>query len=767
MVTMVVVVSATGGEDEAGAGTVEEAEKAEAAAAEGTTEEEAEADTPTTDTSGVKGEAVVVVSEGLEATETMVMDTAAGTEMVQGAATRGGICGTAAQTEGKAAHICSGRPGITSAARIEAMVLRTIAAHYFIKDWSLCSAAEPRVNMGRPLSERLRVKDGVRSPPVHKYPQRERLFDPRKAKRTKGQSGYSRGPVEWLKLDHFMKRKMEMARLEMPRPEKRESKDTEEKTPAAEGKKEAKEGEPESATAKGGSDAPPPDATQRQSSTPLPTAAVASARRGIVESTRLILPSAELRPLLAPSAGVTVHSDSATADGSKDSETDAKRKDDSKKKDESHDETNVVIPRAALKCHMCAMPKFPSTKSYLKHIEGKQHAILADCFHDRNIAVMDLLMAESKLACKWRPRKGGSKRCRKCECFMITNIQQHCQTTEHTNQWDIDQKNTEMQEQEEEEEKRKEMGLKFLYRETQYRCEICRTHLRNAPHAEYHFRSVDHYTNLCSHLAEEKASFLCVCLALEKKELERYRKRLEISPHQEQESKAKENAAGDDDDNFEDMNNMETVDEALEDVDMETHLGDETGGTGKEEKDDDVENGGGEGGDLDVSEQSMGSPLVAEIGEDLDGLPEELLHKETPQEQGKEEQHPDEEEQDGGKEHDKEQVAQEHGEEQDAKEHGEEQDAQEHGEEQDAKEHDEEQDAKEHGEEQDAKEHDEEQDAKEHDKERDEDPGGERVEEHDEPKPEEEGEAVEEKSEDAELATTAEENLGYEPANGV
>ncbi|XP_042223788.1 uncharacterized protein LOC121867771 isoform X2 [Homarus americanus] len=627
-------------------------------------------------------------------------------------------------------------------------------SHMFRSSGNHFSSKESRIALNI-LNAELAL-DGVRSPPVHKYPQRERLFDPRKAKRTKGQSGYSRGPVEWLKLDHFMKRKMEMARLEMPRPEKRESKDTEEKTPAAEGKKEAKEGEPESATAKGGSDAPPPDATQ---------------------------------------------SDSATADGSKDSETDAKRKDDSKKKDESHDETNVVIPRAALKCHMCAMPKFPSTKSYLKHIEGKQHAILADCFHDRNIAVMDLLMAESKLACKWRPRKGGSKRCRKCECFMITNIQQHCQTTEHTlvsqfasvqccsykynranleehrlslrhlkNQWDIDQKNTEMQEQEEEEEKRKEMdkafhedvyrlkmseegeeeltsatlpphdptkpiGLKFLYRETQYRCEICRTHLRNAPHAEYHFRSVDHYTNLCSHLAEEK----------EKKELERYRKRLEISPHQEQESKAKENAAGDDDDNFEDMNNMETVDEALEDVDMETHLGDETGGTGKEEKDDDVENGGGEGGDLDVSEQSMGSPLVAEIGEDLDGLPEELLHKETPQEQGKEEQHPDEEEQDGGKEHDKEQVAQEHGEEQDAKEHGEEQDAQEHGEEQDAKEHDEEQDAKEHGEEQDAKEHDEEQDAKEHDKERDEDPGGERVEEHDEPKPEEEGEAVEEK----------------------
>ncbi|KAK8723960.1 hypothetical protein OTU49_011629 [Cherax quadricarinatus] len=295
--------------------------------------------------------------------------------------------------------------------------------------------------------------------------------------------------------------------------------------------------------------------------------------------------------------------------------------------DESQEDTSVIIPRATLMCHMCDMTKFPNTKAYLSHLESKNHEMMARAFHSRNNAVIDVLIADSKLVSKQKPKsKIGYPRCMKCNCYMSSSIRQHCQTTEHTlvsrysrvrccsnsynrmileehrlslrhlkNQWDIEQETQKIAQKEEEEEKKrletepsfheevyrfkksneceeeltpatlplydpdKPIGVNFLYKEKEYRCDLCRSHLRNPEHAEYHFRCIDHYYTLCRNLTEEE----------EKKELER--KKLEEANKEQDESKSKENN-GDENDNCEDMNNMETVDEALEDADMDTHV---------------------------------------------------------------------------------------------------------------------------------------------------------------------------------------------------
>nr|XP_045618418.1 DBIRD complex subunit ZNF326-like isoform X2 [Procambarus clarkii] len=441
--------------------------------------------------------------------------------------------------------------------------------------------------------------DGVRSPPMHRDPQRERRIDPRKMKLKgyRGISGYARGPLEYREVTQTQLREMEMARLEMPRPEKKESKDSEKKSSATEAKQvnqDVKEGEQERATAEG--DSPPAEADVKQSGS-------------------------------GDASEEKVADDVEMKDAEAEDKTKVKQEDEVTKKisaPQSHDDTNVVIPRAALKCHMCDMTKFPHTKAYLSHLESKNHEMMAHTFHNRNAAIIDVLMFDSKLACKWKPsKKGGSARCLKCLCFMSTTIQEHCQTTEHTlvsqysrvsccgykynraileehrlslrhlkNQWDIEQETRERDEKKEQEEERieseeafhekvynfkksneseepltsdtlppydatKPIGLNFLYKETLYRCDMCGSHLRNPQHAEYHFRSVDHYFSLCRHLAAEE----------EKKELER--KKLEESMKEEEAKNKEEN--GDENDNCEDMNNMETVDEAVEDGDGDAH----------------------------------------------------------------------------------------------------------------------------------------------------------------------------------------------------
>ncbi|KAK8723792.1 hypothetical protein OTU49_011549 [Cherax quadricarinatus] len=296
--------------------------------------------------------------------------------------------------------------------------------------------------------------------------------------------------------------------------------------------------------------------------------------------------------------------------------------------DEGQEDTSVIIPRATLMCHMCDMTKFPNTKAYLSHLESKNHEMMARTFHNRNGALVDVLMADSRLVCMRMPKKrSGYSHCPACHFPTNTSIQEHFQTTEHTlvsqfsrvrccsnrynrmileehrlslrhlkNQWDIEQETQKKIQKEEEKERErlesdasfhkevyslktsnnceeeltpatlppydpdKFIGLNYLYKEKLYRCDLCRSELRNPKHTEYHFRSIDHYYNLCRHLTEEE----------EKKELER--KKLEVTNKEQEELKTRENN-GDENDSCEDMNNMETVDEALEDADMDAQAG--------------------------------------------------------------------------------------------------------------------------------------------------------------------------------------------------
>lgn len=118
-------------------------------------------------------------------------------------------------------------------------------------------------------------------------------------------------------------------------------------------------------------------------------------------------------------------------------------------------------------------------------------------------------------------------------------------------------------------------GLNFISKKSYYRCKVCpEVRLITAKETEEHFKSLDHYDNLMTHLnavEEEK----------EKKRLEEKAKKEELKKKQEEEAAkkreeesdaAKKNGEQDDGEeiSFEDMHNMETVDEASEDVDMDT-----------------------------------------------------------------------------------------------------------------------------------------------------------------------------------------------------
>lgn len=478
--------------------------------------------------------------------------------------------------------------------------------------------------------------DGARPPPMYKNPQRDRHFSPRRTRDSRGRGSHTRSLVDYRKMSKFQLWKIEMARLEMPRPDEVDNKDTEEKASAtAAGKREVREEEQEKATADG--ENTPADADMKESDSPD----VASKE--------------EEQPVKQEKVD--------------DSEEKSKQE---QEHTEVNEDTSIVIPRAALKCHMCDISKFPHTKAYLSHLESKNHKLVGRLFHARNAAVIDVLMADTELACKQKPKKrGGSKRCLMCDCYMSSTMREHCQTIEHTlvshysrvhccgyryyraiveehrlslrhlkNQLDVDEENKKLEQKEmEEEEARREkggftgvaafheevyrlkmsheseeeltpstlpphdptkpIGLNFLYKKKLYRCEVCHSHFRNPRHIECHFRSIDHYYNLCRHLTELE----------EEKELER--KRLEEKVKKEQDSKTKENI-GDEDVNCEDMNNMETVDEAEEDVDVDANTGDDGGVATRSEN---LEH---EGGNLCTPKKS-GVPMSVEGEKKLQG----------------------------------------------------------------------------------------------------------------------------------------------------
>ncbi|KAK8723801.1 hypothetical protein OTU49_011551 [Cherax quadricarinatus] len=120
-------------------------------------------------------------------------------------------------------------------------------------------------------------------------------------------------------------------------------------------------------------------------------------------------------------------------------------------------------------------------------------------------------------------------------------------------------------------------GLNFIQVKAHYRCEVCpQARLHTAEETVEHFKSLEHYNNLKNHLnklEEEKE--------LEKKRLEEEAEKAEIEKKKqeeearkrEEESEAKKKNGEQDEGeeiSFEDMHNMETVDEASDDGDMET-----------------------------------------------------------------------------------------------------------------------------------------------------------------------------------------------------
>ncbi|XP_045618420.1 zinc finger protein on ecdysone puffs [Procambarus clarkii] len=120
-------------------------------------------------------------------------------------------------------------------------------------------------------------------------------------------------------------------------------------------------------------------------------------------------------------------------------------------------------------------------------------------------------------------------------------------------------------------------GLNVIKKKIQYRCGACpQVRLHTSKDTEEHFKSLDHYNNLLNHLKkleEEKE--------LEKKRLEEEAQKAELEKKKrEEEALKKEKEAetkkknGEQDEgeeiSFEDMHNMETVDEASDDGDMDT-----------------------------------------------------------------------------------------------------------------------------------------------------------------------------------------------------
>ncbi|KAK8723796.1 hypothetical protein OTU49_011550 [Cherax quadricarinatus] len=170
-------------------------------------------------------------------------------------------------------------------------------------------------------------------------------------------------------------------------------------------------------------------------------------------------------------------------------------------------------------------------------------------------------------------------------------------------------------------------GLNFIQMKSHYRCEVCpQARLQSAKKTESHFKSLEHYNNLKSHLnklEEEKE--------LKKKRLEEEAAKAELEKKKQDEAKKKNGEQDEGEEiSFEDMHNMETVDEASDDGDMETGgkvnhgaADDEDEILSGEDFDDDDDDMGEGGDDEDEAEEE------GEGEEDAEDIEEEHEHPES------------------------------------------------------------------------------------------------------------------------------------------
>ncbi|XP_063614208.1 uncharacterized protein LOC134787367 isoform X2 [Penaeus indicus] len=105
-------------------------------------------------------------------------------------------------------------------------------------------------------------------------------------------------------------------------------------------------------------------------------------------------------------------------------------------------------------------------------------------------------------------------------------------------------------------------GLNFIGTKTQFYCRVCTDLMAPASRVvDAHCRSINHYNTLLSHLGKME----------EKKELEKKKQKEEAKKEKEESDKKQSNGEEGDgaEVSFEDMDNMETVDEALDDAEMD------------------------------------------------------------------------------------------------------------------------------------------------------------------------------------------------------
>ncbi|XP_050729209.1 glutamic acid-rich protein-like [Eriocheir sinensis] len=522
--------------------------------------------------------------------------------------------------------------------------------------------------------------DGARSQHMHKYPYRERPYHPgHNEYRGRGRGGAGmvpRSPHCYRKMSNSQLREMEMARSEMPHPEKKEKKDLERKTSGVKRVREGNE-EKEKASAEG---------TAGEEGTQSEEKKEKETDEGKEESEEAKEKTEEDKE--ATKKDTKEEKEEETKEKKKEKET--------TETDESRD-PNIVFPRTALKCHMCDMTKFPNIKAYLSHLGSKNHERIAHVFHSRCAASMDLLIAESKLyneqvhvrcTSSFSPQlanrrksrlRGKTRWCNECDCTMSPNPKEHCQSTEHTlvsrymevqccgyvynranveehrlsmrhlkNQISYDEaqqarrerdkelravmtkeeetafhrtvhefKKEGMEQQKEDgleelttanfppHDPNKPFGLDMLYKETRYQCDLCLCILDSPRQARYHFRSLEHYHNICNSLtAIEEAKEL---ERKKKEEEEKAAKAAEEEEGKEADKGKTEKTKDDAEEEEEDISNMETVDVAEEDGEGEGEEEEEEGeGEEEEHQEFEEEAAGEEGGEGEEEEVGEG-----------------------------------------------------------------------------------------------------------------------------------------------------------------
>ncbi|XP_071538770.1 uncharacterized protein [Panulirus ornatus] len=97
-----------------------------------------------------------------------------------------------------------------------------------------------------------------------------------------------------------------------------------------------------------------------------------------------------------------------------------------------------LIPKEALKCHVCEYYDFNSVKGFMNHLLSKNHEIIAHAYHAKGAAMLHLLKVQSKLAAQrytLKSQKMGMRaritECTKCQCPVFGNLVEHMKTREH------------------------------------------------------------------------------------------------------------------------------------------------------------------------------------------------------------------------------------------------------------------------------------------------------------------------------------------------